>query len=100
MGILLDFAKKEEPISNYIGLVISDIEMPNMDGYSFTTELRKNPKLKDLYVILHTSLSGVFNEAMVQKVGANRFIPKFSPDDLANAVLGGFEASENSKTAA
>ena len=100
LGILLDFAKKEEPISNYIGLVISDIEMPNMDGYSFTTELRKNPKLKDLYVILHTSLSGVFNEAMVQKVGANRFIPKFSPDDLANAVLGGFEASENSKTAA
>jgi two-component system chemotaxis response regulator CheV len=100
LKILLEYAEKDGPISDYIGLVISDIEMPNMDGYSFTTELRKHPKLKGLYVILHTSLSGVFNEAMVQKVGANRFIPKFSPDDLANAVLGGFEASENSKTAA
>ncbi|KPJ87405.1 MAG: chemotaxis protein CheW [Gammaproteobacteria bacterium SG8_11] len=97
---LKGFADQEGPISNYIGLVISDIEMPNMDGYSFTTELRKHPKLKDLYVILHTSLSGVFNEAMVQKVGANRFIPKFSPDDLANAVLSGFEASESSASAA
>jgi two-component system chemotaxis response regulator CheV len=100
LGILLDYAGKDGPISDYIGLVISDIEMPNMDGYSFTTELRKHPKLKDLHVILHTSLSGVFNEAMVQKVGANRFIPKFSPDDLANAVLSGFEASESPKSAA
>ncbi len=100
LDILLDYASKDGPISDYIGLVISDIEMPNMDGYSFTTELRKHPKLKDLHVILHTSLSGVFNEAMVQKVGANQFIPKFDPDDLANAVLSGFEASEMPKTAA
>ncbi len=100
LNLLLEYANKEGPITNYIGLVISDIEMPNMDGYSFTTELRKHPKLKNLYVILHTSLSGVFNEAMVQKVGANRFIPKFSPDDLANAVFAGFEASENAQSAA
>jgi two-component system chemotaxis response regulator CheV len=100
LDILLEYADKDGPITDYFGLIISDIEMPNMDGYSFTTELRKHPKLKDLYVILHTSLSGVFNEAMVQKVGANRFIPKFSPDDLANAVFAGFEASETSQSAA
>jgi two-component system chemotaxis response regulator CheV len=32
-------------------------------------------------------LSGVFNEAMVNKVGADRFVAKFQPDILANAVL-------------
>jgi two-component system chemotaxis response regulator CheV len=37
-------------------------------------------------VILHTSLSGVFNNAMVEKVGAEDFIPKFHPDELATAV--------------
>jgi two-component system chemotaxis response regulator CheV len=100
LDMMLEYADKEGPITNHIGLVISDIEMPNMDGYSFTTELRKHPKLKDLYVILHTSLSGVFNEAMVHKVGANRFIPKFDPDDLANAVLAGFDAGESSQSAA
>ncbi len=67
-------------------LVISDIEMPEMDGYTFTAEVRINPALKDLYVILHTSLSGVFNEAMVKKVGANDFIAKFHPDELARRV--------------
>jgi two-component system chemotaxis response regulator CheV len=37
-------------------------------------------------VILHTSLSGIFNQAMVKKVGANNFIAKFNPDELAKAV--------------
>jgi len=67
-------------------LIISDIEMPEMDGYTFTTEVRGNPQLQDLHIILHTSLSGVFNQAMVKKVGANDFLAKFSPDDLARCV--------------
>ncbi|MFL0799134.1 MAG: chemotaxis protein CheV [Agarilytica sp.] len=69
-------------------LVVSDIEMPEMDGYTFTAEVRANPGLKDLHIILHTSLSGVFNEAMVKKVGANDFLAKFHPDELANRVNG------------
>jgi len=67
-------------------LVITDAEMPEMDGYSLTTEIRKDPALKDLYVILHTSLSGSFNEAMVKKVGCDDFLSKFQPDLLANTV--------------
>ncbi|MBL4629632.1 MAG: chemotaxis protein CheV, partial [Paraglaciecola sp.] len=41
---------------------------------------------KKLRVILHTSLSGVFNQAMVEKVGADDFIAKFHPDELATSV--------------
>lgn len=67
-------------------LVITDAEMPEMDGYSLTTEIRKDPLLKDLYVILHTSLSGSFNEAMVKKVGCDDFLSKFQPDLLATTV--------------
>jgi len=67
-------------------MVISDIEMPEMDGYTFTAEVRDDPVLKDLHILLHTSLSGVFNKAMVAKVGADNFIPKFDPDELAAAV--------------
>ena len=68
-------------------MVISDIEMPEMDGYTFTTEVRKDPRLNELHILLHTSLSGVFNRAMVEKVGANDFIAKFQPDELAKTVL-------------
>jgi len=81
------WADQEIPVTQRIALVISDIEMPEMDGYTLTSEIRRDPRLKDLYVLLHSSLSGVFNETMVKKVGADRFIPKFSADELIKEIL-------------
>lgn len=76
------------PITEQLSMVISDVEMPEMDGYTLTAEIRNDPALKDLHVILHTSLSGVFNKALIEKVGADNFIAKFNPDELASAVKG------------
>lgn len=86
LRLLQDLSEEVTHITDKILLVISDIEMPEMDGYTLTAEIRNNPKLAGLYVVLHTSLSGVFNEAMVQKVGADYFIAKFQPDVLAKTV--------------
>jgi two-component system chemotaxis response regulator CheV len=74
-------------IYDVVGLVISDIEMPEMDGYTLTTQIRQDPKLNKLKVMLHTSLSGVFNRALVERVQADAFIPKFNPEELGNAVF-------------
>jgi two-component system chemotaxis response regulator CheV len=74
------------PVAEQIGMVISDIEMPEMDGYTLTKEIKDDPGLQKLYVLLHTSLSGGFNEAMVKKVGADEFVRKFNADELAQAV--------------
>jgi two-component system chemotaxis response regulator CheV len=84
---LLEISQEcEHSVTERIGLLISDVEMPEMDGYTLTAEVKSRPKLQDLHVILHTSLSGVFNHAMVEKVGADDFIAKFHPDELAAAV--------------
>ncbi|MGH1472256.1 MAG: chemotaxis protein CheV [Cellvibrionaceae bacterium] len=89
---LLKMVEEGKNPINELLLVISDIEMPEMDGYTFTASIRDNPALKDLHVVLHTSLSGVFNEAMVKKVGADDFIAKFYPDDIAKRVSERIEA--------
>jgi len=70
----------------FLTMIISDVEMPRMDGYTLVTEVRKTPELEGLYVMLHTSLSGVFNETMVKRVGADIFMAKYKPDELAEVV--------------
>ena len=77
-------------------MMISDIEMPEMDGYTLTAEIRNDPRMQNLHIILHTSLSGVFNQAMVKKVGANDFLAKFRPDDLASRVVDRIKEADHS----
>lgn len=73
--------------TDHLALVISDVEMPEMDGYTLVTRCKSDPAISDIFIMLHTSLSGVFNRAMVQKVGADDFMAKFSPDELAERVM-------------
>lgn len=68
-------------------MIISDIEMPEMDGYTLTSMIRETESTRDLHVVLHTSLSGGFNVSMVKKVGANGFLAKFDPNELAEVVV-------------
>ena len=49
-------------------------------------KLKNNSEMKDIYLVLHTSLSGVFNTNMVEKVGANKFLAKFEPDALVKTI--------------
>jgi two-component system chemotaxis response regulator CheV len=84
---LLSLVEQGIKPSDRYPVLISDIEMPEMDGYTLTAEIRNNPQLNDMYIVLHTSLSGVFNKAMVSKVGANDFLAKFQPDMLAQVVI-------------
>ncbi len=94
--LALDFLKKwaddadkeiSAPVSDRVLMVISDIEMPEMDGYTLTTNIRKDPRLSGLYVVLSSSLSGGFNDSLTEKVGANKFMSKWHPEELAQAII-------------
>ena len=84
--MLMHWKEQGKDLANDLLMVITDAEMPEMDGYMLTTEIRQDPELKDTFVILHTSLSGNFNKAMVEKVGCNGFLSKFKPQGLAEEV--------------
>ncbi|WP_299806212.1 chemotaxis protein CheV [uncultured Shewanella sp.] len=73
-------------ITDHILMLITDAEMPEMDGYKLTHEIRSDKRMSDLFITLNTSLSGSFNNAMVEKVGCDRFISKFQPDLLVEVV--------------
>ncbi|MDQ7015106.1 MAG: chemotaxis protein [Gammaproteobacteria bacterium] len=92
LTLLSGWASNSDPEFERLAMIISDIEMPKMDGYTLTRNIRKNDDLKHLKVILHTSLSGGFNQSMVSKVGADEFISKFSSDALAKSIIKNMKA--------
>lgn len=70
-----------------VQLVVSDIEMPRLDGYALTRAIRESTTLRYLKIVLHSSISGLFNEQLVRDVKADAFVAKFQPDRLAQAVI-------------
>lgn len=86
LNLLKLWSDEGRDVTSELLLMITDAEMPEMDGYKLTSEIRNDPRMKSLFITLNTSLSGSFNEAMVQKVGCDRFISKFQPDLLVQVA--------------
>jgi two-component system chemotaxis response regulator CheV len=86
-NFLKSLAANDDPKLSQLLMMVTDAEMPEMDGYTLVTRIKEDPALSDMFIMLHTSLSGVFNQAMVKKVGADDFMAKFSPDELAERVM-------------
>ena len=86
LNLLKGWCDEGKIVTDEILLMITDAEMPEMDGYKLTHEIRNDPRMRDLFITLNTSLSGSFNDAMVEKVGCDRFISKFQPDLIVGVV--------------
>lgn len=86
LDLLKQWADAGENVPEKLLMLITDAEMPEMDGYSLTSAVREDPRLRDTFVVLHTSMSGNFNKAMVEKVGCDDFLSKFQPKLLATLV--------------
>ena len=69
-----------------IALVLTDLEMPVMDGFTLTRNIKQDPRFKALPVIIHSSLTGTTNEGHVKSVGADAYIAKFQADELAATI--------------
>ncbi len=87
LELLLQLAEKGVDVPSLFLMVISDIEMPEMDGYTMVSKLREHEQLRKLHLVLHSSISGRFNLSMIKKVGADAFIGKFNADELAGVVI-------------
>lgn len=88
LDILNDFLTKigDKPVTDFVHLVISDVEMPEMDGLTFTRNVKNNPKLQKIPVIINTSLSGEENKEKAKGVGADGYLIKFDVAKLLHEV--------------
>ena len=70
-----------------IDIVVSDIEMSEMDGYALTRTLRDLPDFRHLYVLLHTSLDSKMSADSAREAGANAILTKFSSPELTECLV-------------
>ncbi len=71
------------PLKNIIQLILTDVEMPEMDGYLLTKKIKSDPRFAGIPVIMHSSLSGTSNQQLGQSVGVDEYVSKFEPHKLA-----------------
>ncbi|MHB8232368.1 MAG: chemotaxis protein CheW [bacterium] len=69
-----------------IDAIICDVEMPVMDGYTFTKTLKSDDKYKDIPVVMHSSLSGVENSTKGMSAGADYYVTKFDPIEFIGTI--------------
>jgi two-component system chemotaxis response regulator CheV len=74
-------------VKNTIQLILVDAEMPEMDGYVLTKNVKSDQRFAGIPVIMHSSLSSEANRTMGQKVGVDAYVAKFDPPVLADTLL-------------
>lgn len=75
-----------QQVADLVSLVLTDIEMPEMDGYILTKKIKSDPRFADVPVIMHSSLSGMSNQQLGKSVGVDEYVPKFEPQRLSETL--------------
>ncbi|WP_027469241.1 chemotaxis protein [Deefgea rivuli] len=88
---LLKLAKSAElqgkMVKDLVHLVLTDVEMPEMDGYMLTKQIKSDPRFVGIPVLMHSSLSGLSNQKLGQSVGVDGYVAKFEPHKLSESIM-------------
>jgi two-component system chemotaxis response regulator CheV len=79
-------ASMQVPVNKLLQVVLTDIEMPEMDGYVLTKKIKSDSRLKSLPVVMHSSLSSGTNIEMGTRIGADSYVAKFDPVEFAKVI--------------
>ncbi|MCX7896708.1 MAG: response regulator, partial [Rhodocyclaceae bacterium] len=69
-----------------VQLVLTDVEMPEMDGYILTRNIKSDARFAGIPVLMHSSLSSMQNQQLGKSVGVDEYVPKFEPQRLAETL--------------
>jgi len=87
LGALQAEAKQQgKTMREKVALVLTDLEMPEMDGFTLTRNIKQDARFAGIPVIIHSSLTGSTNESHVKSVGADAYVAKFVAEELGATI--------------
>ncbi len=78
-----------------VRIIISDVEMPQMDGFHFASNIKKDPRFKNIPLIFNSSISDHFSDIRGKDAGADAYLTKFDASVFYDAVANAIEAHKN-----
>lgn len=76
----------QTPLKKILQVVLTDVEMPEMDGYMLTRKIKADKRFLGIPVVMHSSLSSTSNAQMGKAVGVDEYVPKFEPKNLSETL--------------
>ncbi len=73
-------------VDERVAAVLTDLEMPEMDGFTLTRRIKDDERFKRIPVVIHSSLTGQANEDHARNVGAEGYVAKFVAEELGSAI--------------
>lgn len=87
LGQLADQADASKtPLKNVFQVILTDVEMPEMDGYMLTRSIKADKRFEGIPVLMHSSLSSLSNQQLGKTVGVDEYVAKFEPQKLAETL--------------
>ena len=84
---MADYAESTNtPLKSLLQVILTDVEMPEMDGYMLTRKIKSDKRFKEIPVLMHSSLSNSQNEQLGKAVGVDEYVPKFEPQKLSQTL--------------
>jgi len=80
----------ENDICSHLKLIVSDVEMPRMDGFHFAANVKEDPRFKRIPIVFNSSISDHFSEMRGKEAGGEAYLVKFDAhtfyDEVARIV--------------
>jgi two-component system chemotaxis response regulator CheV len=74
------------PLKDMVQVILTDVEMPEMDGYMLTRKIKADKRFNEIPVLMHSSLSNNQNAQLGKSVGVDEYVPKFEPQKLSQTL--------------
>jgi two-component system chemotaxis response regulator CheV len=85
--IALSAEQSGKKVRDLLQLILTDVEMPEMDGYMLTKSIKSDPRFAGIPIVMHSSLSSQSNQKLGASVGVDEYVHKFQPQLLADTLI-------------